>query len=310
MRSATWAGAVAIACAAGCELAAGLDGERSLAPTSGTARTTSTTSTTSTSAPPQDGGGADAGGVCERATYPSPPLKAAAGADREIVVALRSMDLGDHGTVVGLDLDGKCTCEGDGPSCRRPSWMAKDLCDGPGGRDAQSANVFTVVTPATGGYVGTDRFTKGLEQGSWSVLLRVTGWNGQDDDDRVTLALYASTGLPYIALPARWDGTDTWPIAQTSLTDGAKTADSPRFVDSAAYVSGGWLVGSMPVSEMYVGDTGAYMRMRLTAAFLVGRITSSPAGPKLVDGTIAARWTIGDLFEFVRSLRLKSGPVC
>ena len=61
------------------------------------------------------------------------------------MTALRSIDFGESTPVaerrIGLDLDKECTCLGGLPTCRPRIGNARH-CDGPGGRDIASADLF------------------------------------------------------------------------------------------------------------------------------------------------------------------------
>jgi hypothetical protein len=315
---------VAGAGAAGCALVAGLDGDRTLAAagtggagaaggahgTTGAGGSAGAGGATHSDAGAPDGAAGAGGKACKPASYPPPPAVQDAGGAIDFVTAMHSVDLGDTGTVVGLDLDGKCTCEGDGPSCRHPDWIKEDLCDGPDGRDAQSALLFKEFSFATSGSIGTAGFSSGCASGTWSMLIRVRGYNGKADDDQVQVSLFPSAGLDKAARPAKWDGTDAWPVPPTALADGGKTVDEPRYVDAKAYVTSGHLVTSMPESEMYLAGSNAYLPIRFIAGFLVARIVPVGQTFGLRDGILAARWKTADIFDSVHAVRIKGSPLC
>ena len=97
-------------------------------------------------------GGAGGELGCVHATWPSPPASADPGANTEdFVVAVRSVDFGERevaeGSLIGYDLDNRCTCQGEGPSCNEPEWATADHCDGPEGRDNAVAQIFASFAP-------------------------------------------------------------------------------------------------------------------------------------------------------------------
>jgi hypothetical protein len=302
---------VAALAAGGCAVVAGLDGERRLGVDgAGGGRASTTTTTTTTT------GGHDAGAVpdagapdadrCTLATFPAPPALTDAGGDVELVVAIQAIDVGDTGSVIGFDLDAKCTCDGDGPSCMRPAAADDDACDGPGGRDARSADIFKQIVLVTGSG-GTDDFSATAKKGSWTMLVRIQGWNGHADDDRVRVSVFPSSGLPG---PATWDGTDAWPIPETAIAKGASDVDHPRFFDDKAYVAGHVLVTSLPESELVIAGTEQLVSAHLTAGFVTGRLEQTPLGWALHDGTVAARWKLSDVFETLGGLRVAGAGLC
>jgi hypothetical protein len=301
----------AIAASAGCALVAGLDGERTMDASGAGGGATTTTKTT-----PRDGGAhADAAPTpdagCVLATFPTPPDVSDAGGDVEVVAAIHTIEVGDQDTDVplGYDLDAKCTCEGDGPSCRKPAG-AKDACDGPGGRDAQSAEIFKLITKAAANQGGSDDFSSTANKGSWTMLVRIEGWNGLPDDDQVTVSLFPSDGLPGDARPPKWDGTDAWPVPQTAIVDGYQDVGHARFSDPHGYVKSSVFVGSLLESEILLAGKDIIIPVHLTAAFVTGQLTKKGGGWGITNGTVGARWKVSDIFDMVGHLELSGQPVC
>lgn len=261
------------------------------------------------------GGGSGGGGgePCEHAAQPSPPGVVDAGDGPEFVVALRSIhvDSQPDGGAVGLDLDVTCTCQGEGPSCAHPS--DDDDCDLSQGRD----NALVAVLQLFGAGLGLDDvaqyFTDRAEAGLWSLLLRVRGYNGELDDDRVEVAWFQPAGFGDAGAPA-WEGSDPWPIADTSLqpaADGGLDVEHPRFVDHHAYVTGGVLVVRLPDADLVLRGSAAHLAVSLTGAIVVGRL--EPAGGRwaLRDALVAGRLVEQDVFRAVSSMRATSGePLC
>ena len=254
-------------------------------------------------APPSDGG------ECQRATFPSPPAVKDAGGVLEIVTAVRSVDVGDTGTTVGYDLDGKCTCEGDGPSCLAPDWAEQEMCDGPGGRDARSAKAFATFVQILGSG-GSKDFNATAADGQWSLLVRVRGYDGQPDDDRVEVAVFPSDGLGDDAGAPKWDSSDAWPVPATAIADGGVDYESPRFVDHNGYVTGGVLVASLPESDLLFSGSKTVVPLHLTAGFLTGKLEHTASGWRLRDGTVAARWKMTDIFRTLAAMRIAGTALC
>ena len=301
--------------AGGCAVVAGLDGDRTMeSPGSGGAGTSTATQGGAGHAEggggQRDGGGAPDAGGCKLASVPAPPDVANAGGSVEVVAAIRALDVGDTGTTVGLDLDAKCTCEGDGPSCRHPDWMAEDACDGPEGRDARTTEVFRQLVLISGGSGGTDDFTSTAELGSWTMIVRVLGWNGLPDDDRVTVSVFPSSGLPKADKPPKWDGTDRWPVPNTAIAEGGAGVDQPRYVDLNAYVSGSVLVASLPESEMLIAGSSTYVPVHFIAGFLTGRLVDVGGKWGLREGVVAARWKLTDIFRSLSAVKVAGNRLC
>ncbi len=286
------------------------------------------------------GGGFGGGGgnACGHATWPSPPTTSDPGPDVvDLVVAIRSVDFGegnlDDGPTVGYDLDQRCTCQGQAPSCLEPAWATKDHCDGPAGRDNAVAQLFGTI-----GVFNTDMssevWTAQIESGDWSLLLRVQSYNGKANDEQVVVAVYPSPGLDEDPcngpdpVPA-WDGTDRWPVSATALTGGGSAVggsggcggdsqhgydvDDPRYVDSNAYVTDWVVVAGLPEVALIL-DTGfSHTVVKLTAGFITGRLEHDPSADRwaLHDGLLVGRWKMVDFFQMLSNLVTTGGvPLC
>jgi hypothetical protein len=169
-------------------------------------------------------GGAGGQDGCPHATVPPPPGASDPGLDDvSFVVAVRRVDFGEtdltSGPLVGYDLDGFCTCQGQSDSCKEPASAIPNHCDGPAGRDNATAKV--LAQAATFRKALTSKFhTERAEAGEWTLLVRVDGYNGKPNDLEVRVAVYASPGRdadPCLSTKPKWDGTDAWPIEHVSL---------------------------------------------------------------------------------------------
>lgn len=277
--------------AGACQLVAGLDGDFKQAPAS-------------------DGGtgedAAEAGGGCQPATYPDPPAGADNGVSNEIVLAMRTLDFGEGSpTPPGYDLDHVCTCfEDAGPSCV----SSQPHCDAPHGVDNASAQIFDLVQLATGAAnFGSASFSKRIEQGFFSLLLRVRGYNGKPDDPAVDVAVFPSPGAEIT--PVIWDGTDQWQVSQTSLT--GPSLNKPLYVSAGAYVTHGTLVAALPNILAVLGATKGSISLRLTDGVITGKLAKGPVGWTLTGGVIAARWAEQDIFAALGTYRDgKNLPIC
>jgi hypothetical protein len=252
----------------------------------------------------------DAPMMCTHTSPPSPPTGTIKPGDVTFVVALHSIFMAEQAgsTPVGLDLDKTCTCEGEGPSCTAPKGT-KPACDSPGGVDAAAQKLFQLIAlPLGTDAFGSQFFSNGADKGLWSLLVRVTGYNGEADDDHVSVALFpvaSSVEVPATGIPA-WDGKDQWPISTTSLADG-KSVSKPLYVDDNAYVSGGVLVAGIAHSEIRFAGSIESITMRLTGGQIVATLTKGPNGYALKDGILAARWALPDVFFAISSFRDNNG---
>lgn len=257
-------------------------------------------------------GGGAGGGPCVSATYPPPPGPAESGGNLVFVAALRAIDLGDQSPdgSLGLDLDDRCTCLGDGPSCPAPDFAKEDHCDGPGGVDNGLAKVFQFLSALVGGTFDSINLSAQAERGEWSQLFRVRDYNGLQNDDQIEVAMYTSPGLVADGALAVWDGSDAYRIAASSVVPGG-TALEPAFVDVKGYVSGGVLVASLPKSAITLTVGESEVGMDITAGLITAQIVPVGGSFGLRKGIIAGRWRNSDVFTMLSALRDGSGsPIC
>jgi hypothetical protein len=276
-----------------CQLVAGLDGDFKQAEGHDAG----------TGADAADDGG---GPGCHPATYPDPPAGKDDGVSNEIVLAVRTMDLGEGSTTPpGYDLDHACTCfEDAGPTCV----SAQQHCDAPGGVDSASAQLFTLIQFAAGvSTFGSAAFSQKLEKGLFSLVLRVRGYNGKADDPAVDVAIFPSPGVD--ADHVVWDGNDPWQISETSLL--ANNLDKPLYRSQGAYVAHGTLVAAMPNILAVLGATDSTISLRLTDGVITGALAKDAVGWKLTSGVLAARWAQQDIFAALSSYRDGNNqPIC
>jgi hypothetical protein len=288
IRSLLAAPLVAIVVIAGCQIVAGLDGDFREA----------------------DAGAADAGADassgCASATYPDPPGGKDDGVDiGPVVVAVHSMDIGDMNKVPGYDLDHVCTCTADaGPSCVGRATSPATYCDEPGGVDNQAAKIFKLASLVFGAGFDSQSFTTKINDGRWSLLIVLTGYNGESDDPSVQVALYPSPG---IGAPPLWDGSDSWPI----LTSSRDAMGNPLFVSKGAYVSNKTLVATVPTAPMTFAGDKQRITIQLSAAVLTGSLTHVLGQWHIANGVLAGRWSLAQTFQSISSYRDDSGnPIC
>ncbi len=278
---------------AGCALLAGVDGERHL----GEATTSSSSSSSGS------GGGGGGKPACSPAAPPAPPTIVGAGGADVLTFALRSLDLGGPKKKVGFDLDSQCTCPGK-TACQEPAWATSDHCDDPDGRDNGSGNAFAALNVAFGAVISSIELSNQASKGNWSVLIKVSGYNGGDDDDQVEVALYTSPGLGDVP---KWDGTDAWPVAPMSLVD-AVSVDQPIDKDSKAYVTNRTLVAHLPGATVVLRGSGVHLEVDLSSVVFAATLEKKDTGAvELVGGTLAGSWLEPAVFQSLSGLRINNG---
>lgn len=294
----------------GCECVAGLDEDVRLggAGTGGASSSSASAGGAGGDAPSStaaSGGSGGGGGVldCRKMDVPAYPGGDDPGGDREVVVAVRAIDLNDdvQGEPVGLNLDGACTCP-EPSSCIPDDDADEDLlCDAGGGVDAQSRRIFAQLALLTNDQFSSRELSQDADDGRWGLLFRIEGWTGEPTDTRIRFSLYGSPGLPDEAIPT-WTGDDAWSIDATSVEpDG--TVDQPLYVDENAYVADGVVVASLPQSGITLATSGARLDLKLVAGFLRARLVEEGGQWALRDGILASRLRTADLFQALDGFR-------
>lgn len=287
------------------------------------------------------GGGTGGAGLCGSVQPSLPPDESDPGPDDvDLVVAVRSLDFGeDHetdvGPAVGYDLDKECTCLGGNPTCQTVGAMPND-CDGPGGRDNAVARLFKEFTLFEPDSFDSQFQSAKANDGEFSILVRVRDYNGQPNDDAVTVIVYSSPGLDSDpCLPsqvAQWDGTDAFPVDALVLnepgaggmgTGGAGggcgaagpgapgyDVDDPKFVSQQAFVSDGVLVANLPASALVFSSSSGAVTIDLVGGFLTGDLQMEANGWALRNGVLTGRWTLEALFAIVGRIESNDMPIC
>ncbi|MCB9601797.1 MAG: hypothetical protein H6720_15845 [Sandaracinus sp.] len=248
---------------------------------------------------PNDGGGELDGGLedtgvdaepaCGRVP---PPRPAAAGGDMTISFAMKDPIIDQSGDLwyeVAYDLDGECTPDST-PSneCN----VASAMTDGPEGQDNM---IGRIVLPAILSFepdYPADT-ARNMEEGN-TFIVRIEGWNGEDDDGavRATLAQTVALRRADMATTPSWeDGLDVWSVSESNF----RITGEPLLLDDAAYIANRMLVFRLPDRENIVlpnGDTRNFT-LRLTDASIVGRISDD--GNRLENASLHGRFGVDDL---------------
>jgi hypothetical protein len=280
------------------------------------------------------GGTAGSGGIstCVSVQPPTDPPTADPGPnDVEFVVAVRTIDFGEPletetGTSdwrpLGYDLDKQCTFGGIGNSCSAtPRNDFEDNTDDfEGGRDNALGKLIGGVARFIKGF-GTPSYNERIANGQTSLLFRVSGYNGQPNDDQVELTVFTTDHLNALggrSIP-EWDGTDMWPIADSSLNGGE--FNDPKYRDTRAFVKNGVIVGSLQVDlRLSIGITPTVLVEQVLSfvqAFFTAEVKqvdvavggdggaveggTADGGTKKLwvfeKGNIAGRWKVNDLLH-------------
>lgn len=250
----------------------------------------------------------------QRATYPAPPATSGTSSPNlEVVAAMYTIDMGDappgpveptHYLGIGFDLDDTCTTAtnlGAG-TCKLPPYDF-GVIDGPGGIDNAFGSLVQKLREQLADF-SSDHYSQALQTGKSNTVLHLENWNGQANDTQVTFSMMTAAPFDSFSRGAKptWDGTDAWPIAESSVNGSVAL---PKFVDRNAYVSNYELVATLEAApfRMDVGLTSIQdvkLDLSLAAAFVVCTIVpveSGKWGYTFSKCTLAGRWAANSLVQ-------------
>jgi hypothetical protein len=260
--------------------------------------------------------------------------------DGSFLVGLRSVSL--TAAKAGFDLDGRCTCAGQGSSCvsRTPS-PEGGLCDEPGGRDVAINRFLDSLVVIAKGFTEDD-INAAIARGEFGMVVRVEGYNGGPDDRSVKASLYIASGLvggfgdagvdaPADAkVDAKADGdakpddgasdaasdaaTDeaVWTLQPASVLDGGAPTEPLAFVDDDAYVAGGVLVSQrLGRVAVILPSTVGPLPLQSEQSVLSARIVPDGRGSfRLVDGRLGLRIRMESMLDAMGRLVVGTVPLC
>jgi hypothetical protein len=202
-------------------------------------------------------------------------------------------------SVGGLDLDHACSREDGTPTSCAESPLASPHKDDGNGVDNAMGWLLA------NNQIQLDRVLSPNTDPRITLLLRLTGYNGQANDDKVLVEVFTTAGVEPVddaGTPAepRWNGTDQWTVSCetfASCDGGSLSTQVTEVSDTTAYVSGGVLVaanlGFLPAARSFAqqGD-GGYLTalINLNDAVLVAPLKQSDAGVEIHGGILGARW--------------------
>jgi hypothetical protein len=183
-----------------------------------------------------------------------------------------------------------------------PAWTGGDPTDGPQGQDNAIGKILSQQEDVFGISAITSADESALiQQGKRSpfALLRITGFTGFSDDEKVKVEWFYSlpfelkTGAPTPLL----DGTDEWPVAAfVDSPDAGATAPTVE-VDENAYVVESILVARFP--KLRVPLASVYFDVR--DVILTGRLVPDPAtsSRRLEQGIVGGHTRRDDLLVVI-----------
>jgi hypothetical protein len=230
------------------------------------------------------------------------------------VVAVHTIDFGfDAGmaSTIGYDLDSIYTCcDGGAESCKGAASPATAHCDDVSGRDNSGGTLLASLSLVDPSQFTTATISQRLQDGTYSILLQVTDYNGTPNDTQVTAALYGSDGVENDA-GAFWMGSDQWTIDESFVVNPNTTPLVPTDFDTNAYVADDTLVMhvTFPIS-LGTSATNTFT-ITLTAGVITGQLVSAGNGTwSLTGGNIAGRWNVSQLLSSLQTVNLSGTPIC
>lgn len=263
-----------------------------------------------------DVGPPDTGDGCNHARWPGRPSADddASIQNIEFYNALEILDFGagDGGvatqSVIGVDLDGICTCPGL-DSCKTFQDSGAQ-CDYDGGIDDSLGTLVKEFSGSTN-FFDQGYINQNLSSGIFGALFRVRNYNGQANDTQVELSIFVSNGTQGAGTDAgptipQWKGNDVWTIDPKSLLGGTIGDAGPVPLvayDLNAYVSNYTLVGNISDMPLAVGAaTGeGLITIDLTGGLVIAKLTPSGNTFK-AEGIVAGRWETRKLLTALQVL--------
>ncbi len=213
-----------------------------------------------------------------------------------------------------LDLDGVQTCAQlpDGGVQANSCRARAEVCDPVGGGDNKGLSLATISFGATTNASSDPNVL--IRQGRATLLLRLSAYNGRDDDDEVRVGIIQGLGLaadggiasPDSGITPKFDGTDEWVADEKSVPP----EQPPRVMAQTAYVVDGLLVARFRGATVSFGGSGT----DLTADELVltGQLVKDGRGQvlRLDKGRLAARLPATTLWKYATGRSLSGNTVC
>jgi hypothetical protein len=266
-----------------------------------------------TDAPPGTPDAGEPASCSALGTPPRPAIADDAANDRTVVLAFRRIDLGDRidgspNEIIGLNLDRTCTCPG--PSSCKPYPDAGAHCDQRGSIDNEGTALFRFYSTLHGSLIDAV-VNEQIETGLFSVILRISGYNGEANDPKVTFGFFTSVGTPRAdggPIAPRFDGHDTWDVDPSSAQAPSDGGLVPKYEVTDAYVADHALVGSLgdwpiPFGSATGVGIGLAFNMQLTGAHVTATLRADGAGNfRIDDGVLAGRWPTRNILGAIGAL--------
>jgi hypothetical protein len=237
-----------------------------------------------------------------------PPAPATADDTTKITVtaALSTIMLGssDGGPYYGFNLDKMCTCQ---PGQLESCGVGTDAshCDDEGGIDNYARRAFEQINELVkglgvdGGVITEQRFNDAIKSGLSGAIIQISNYNGQADDQKVTVTMYGSQGFEgYPDAAPSFDGGDKWVVDPASAPGQFRVDD--------AYVVGYTLVATGLNFPIIVGSAITQpVTIQLDEGVIRAKLVMQGTTLQSITGTLGGRW---DPAKFLPSLQAVPDP--
>jgi hypothetical protein len=267
-------------------------------------------------APPTEGGAASCTslGIAER---PGPNANADAGAGPGPVhVAVRLLDFGIErsAAAVGFNLDRACSSTVATSSCTTTIDEAtfdkygKDK-DGTGLDNAGFALLGYLAQ--LGSAFAPASINERLADGQFGAVVRLSNWNGTNEDDDVLVEVFPSIGLwtPVDGAPPVAGGKPAFTASDLWRRDSRfqNVVDASRIKSAGAWVTGGRLVASFQsvTITLSVPDDPKPLDVTVQEGYVTGALVADGASFRLAEGVLGGRWRTADILGQSRTIFVK-----
>ncbi|MDB5216424.1 MAG: hypothetical protein JWO86_4351 [Myxococcaceae bacterium] len=292
---------VVTSCLAACQLLAGVDDEE------GVARPDGATPEAGPDVAPE------AGDPCAKVRPPPPPSLGSvsdAGSLGPQLFAFRTFLVRPSGAPLGYDIDARCTGHPTSTTSEAPCIGAAngDTDDDDGGVDNSLGRVVEKSVPSDKDLAGNS-LTSSVAKGNFTLLLEVFNYNGEPNDDAVSVAVITAPrltandcdgGLSEAGAPT-WDGCETWATSGVELLNELPTTNL-----LSGYVADDVLVVTPRQKEQEIAFALGRTSLRLGEALATARIDrGGGSGPiRLKDGLLVGRVAADTLLAFFYRLEI------
>lgn len=259
-----------------------------------------------------DGGTDGSRGACGELGIPAPPADAAPGS-RFVLAALRLLDFGievDGGRpqIPGFNLDLTCSVDLASSSCTSsllPAAFETHARDkSASGIDNAGFSLIEYISRFSD-VLSPRGINQGIQDGRYGAVIRIDGWNGQADDDDVSIEVFPAIGVEAGGggtKPA-FDEDDRWVLDSRFQVGGVLEASTIRA--ARGWVTGNRLVGRFAeiVLPVFIDADPKPFEVRVRDAILTALVeTDGDGNAVLRDGVVSGRWKTSDFLGQVRTI--------